>query len=88
MSQWRRFAYGAAGTIGLGVLGIIYYRIAVPFFEMSTTGEHQGPFSHVAQWGLDITPYIIAILLLALWLWVAVGAVQKERTLERRVIRR
>ena len=86
--SWRRFAYGAAGTIGLGMLAIVYYRAATPLLEMSTTGRHQGPFSQQAQWALDLTPYIIAMLLLALWIWVIVGAVQKERTVGQRVVRR
>jgi hypothetical protein len=39
-------------------------------------------------WLDNLVPIVLVILLLAVWVWVIAGAVQDERTVDRRRVRR
>lgn len=83
MRTIQRFMLAIAWTVGLAVLGIIYEQVFGELFDLAT-GEHAGQFtSRVEQLDL-IVPLLVVILLLAVWLWAIAGAVQQERTVQRR----
>lgn len=84
MGHFQRFGYGLFATLALGVGGIIYAEVFTTQLAPLATGAHSGPFTEQVTWLDQLVPLIIVILLLAVWLWVIAGAVQEERTVERR----
>lgn len=68
---------GAAFTIALAILAVVYFRVGQPIFDMAT-GEYSGEFSYLIGQIEVVVPAIIGILLLATWLWVVAGPVQDE----------
>ena len=86
MATWKRIAVGLANTIALAILGIIYQQVFVETLIPAQTTE--GTYSFLITWIDNLVPFIIAILLLTVWAWVIAGAVQEERTRDRRQLRR
>lgn len=84
MSHMQRFGYALFATLALGIGGIIYSEVFSASLMPLVTGEHSGQFTQYVEWLDQLVPLIIVILLLAVWLWVIGGAVQQERTVERR----
>lgn len=83
MSHWIRMGLGAAFTVALAILAMVYFRVGQPIFDMAT-GEYSGEFSYIVANLEVVVPAIIGCLLLATWIWVIVGPVQKEPTARRR----
>ena len=86
MSTWQRLRFAFASTIALAVGGIIYAEVFVS--ELLPLVDTTGTFATPVVWMNRIVPIIIATLLLAVWGWVIAGAVQDERTVDRRRVRR
>lgn len=86
MSTWNRIRYAFASTVGLSFAGIIYTEVfsqeLLPLVPMDST------FATPVVWLDRIAPIVIVTLLLAVWVWVIAGAVQDERTVDRRRVRR
>jgi len=83
MPTWQRIGVALAYTIGLMVGALLYNEVFVQglFIDMS------GTFSTPVVWLERIVPAVLLILLVAVWGWVIVGAVQDERSVTRRVRR-
>jgi hypothetical protein len=85
MSTWQRFGVALMWTIGLAVAGLLYNEV---FGELFPMVDPDGTFSTPVVWLDRLVPVIVVILLLAVWAWVIAGAVQDERTVDRRRVRR
>ena len=79
-----RFAF--VSTIGLSFAGIIYAEVFSA--ELLPLIDKDGIFSTPVVWLDNLAPIVIVTLLLAIWIWVIAGAVQDERTVDRRRVRR
>jgi len=86
MSTWQRFGVALVWTIGLAVAGLLYNEVFVS--ELFPMIDTDGIFSTPVVWLERLVPVVIVILLLAVWVWVIAGAVQDERTVDRRRVRR
>jgi hypothetical protein len=87
-SQIRRVVVATGVTIAMSILGLVYFRIATPYFIPMARGNYQGlvsgPFSSTAGAIVVIVPVAIGVIVLAAWAWVVVGPIQQERTVRRR----
>jgi len=86
MATWQRIGVALYTTIALMIGGLIYNRVFVS--ELVPLVESGGTFSTPVTWLVRIVPIVLVILLLAVWVWVIAGAVQDERTVDRRRVRR
>jgi len=85
MSTFQRFGIGLFSTFALFVGGVIYRQVfADGILPLVDTG---GQFSTPVVWLDNLIPFILLALLLAVWAWVIAGAVQDERTVNRRRVR-
>jgi hypothetical protein len=86
MATWQRIGVALFWTLGLMVGGLIYNRVfAAELFPMV---DPSGTFSTPVIWLDRIVPVVLVVLLLAVWAWVIAGAIQDERTVDRRRVRR
>jgi hypothetical protein len=86
MSTWQRLRFAFISTIGLAMGGIIYTQVwSAVLFPMI---DKDGIFSTPAIWLDRLAPLILVFLLLTVYIWVIAGAVQDERTVDRRRVRR
>ncbi len=86
MSTFKRFAVALYFTLGLAIGAVLYNRLFVQ--NLLPLVEEGGTFSQPVFILNRIAPIILAVLLLATWIWVVAGAVQDETTVDRRRIRR
>jgi hypothetical protein len=86
MATYRRIGVAIIWTIGLAMAGLIYNRVFVS--ALLPLVDPNGTFSTPVTWLDNLVPVVIVILLLAVWIWVIAGAVQDERTVDRRRVRR
>jgi len=86
MSTWRRIGVGLFSTIGLMFGGLIYNEVFVA--ELLPLVDTSGQFGTPVVWLERIVPVVLVALLAAVWIWVIAGAVQDERTVDRRRVRR
>jgi len=86
MSTWQRIQFAFISTIASAVGGILYTQVfsAVILPLVDTDGI----FSQPVIWLDRLVPLLLATLVLAVWVWVIAGAVQDERTVDRRRVRR
>jgi len=86
MSTFRRFGVALFSTIALMVGGVVYNEVFVeallPLVDTDST------FGAPVGWLDSIVPIVLLILLLAVWAWTIAGAVQEERTVDQRQVRR
>lgn len=86
MSTWQRMAVAVFSTVALMIGGVIYQQVfAAELFPMV---DPNGTFSQPVIWLDRLAPVILVMLLLAVWAWVIAGAVQDERAVDRRRVRR
>ena len=85
MATWRRIGVALASTLGLMVGGLLYNEVFVA--ELMPIIDMSGTFSQPVVWLNRIVPAVLLILLVAVWGWVIVGAVQDERSVQRRRVR-
>ena len=86
MSTWQRLRYAFVSTVALAMAGIVYSEV---FSEsLMPVVDNDGMFSTPLIWLDRLAPVIIVGLLLAVWVWFIAGAVQDERTVDRRRVRR
>jgi len=86
MSTWQRFGVGFFSTIALMIGGVLYRQVFVD--ALLPLVDPEGQFSQPVVWLDNLVPIILVMLLLAVWAWVIAGAVQDERTVDRRRVRR
>jgi hypothetical protein len=86
MSTIQRIGFAFGSTIALGIISIIYQRVFKS--ELIPLIGNNGLFSEPVFILERLVPVIIAMLLLGVWVWVIWGAVQDERTVDRRRVRR
>jgi len=82
MATWQRFGVALFSTLALGVGGIIYRQVFVN--ELLPLVDPDGTFSTPVIWLDNLVPLVLVALLLAVWVWTIAGAVQDERTVDRR----
>jgi len=82
MPAWRRFGYGLFSTIAIAIGGLMYNEVFVE--ALFPLVDSEGQFSTPVVWLNSLVPAILGALLLAVWIWVIVGSVQEERTVNRR----
>lgn len=86
MATYQRIVVAFIWTVGLAVGGLVYNRVFVdailPLVNMD------GTFSTPVAWIENLVPVILVIMLLAVWIWVIAGAIQDERTVDRRRVQR
>jgi len=86
MSTFKRFGVALFYTLGLAIGAVFYQRIFVA--NLLPLVEESGTFSQPVFIMNRIVPIVLAVILLATWIWVVAGAVQDETTVDRRRIRR
>jgi len=86
MATWQRIGVALVWTVGNMVAGLIYNRVFVD--SLLPLVDTNGTFSTPVVWLDRIVPIVIVVLVLAVWVWVIAGAVQDERTVDRRRVRR
>jgi len=86
MSTASRINVATVWTVALLLLGIIYNRVFAD--GLLPLVDTDGVFSTPVVWIDNIVPVVVAGLVIAAWVWVVVGAVQEERTVDRRRVRR
>jgi hypothetical protein len=86
MATWQRIGVAVGSTVALMVGGLVYQRVFVesllPLIDTSNR------WATAVVWADRLTPIVLVMLLLAIWAWVIAGAVQDERTVDRRRVRR
>ena len=86
MATWQRIGVAIFFTLAVAVGGILYQQVFVdvllPIVDMN------GPYSQAVGLLEVIVPIVLLVLLAASWLWVIAGAVQDERTVDTRRVRR
>lgn len=86
MSTWRRIGVGLFSTIALMMGGLVYNEVFVE--QILPLVETGGQFGTPVVWLERIVPVVLVALLVAVWVWVIAGAVQDERAVNRRRVRR
>jgi len=86
MSTWNRLRFALGSTVGLAIGAIMYTQVFSA--ALLPQIDKDGQFSTPVIWLDNLVPIIIVTLLLAVWVWVIAGAVQDERTVDRRRVRR
>ncbi|MDR9382194.1 MAG: hypothetical protein RI560_11085 [Natronomonas sp.] len=88
MSTWQRFGVALFSTVALAIAGVLYYEVfagtLLPLIDLNA----DSPFVTPIVWLDNLAPVIIAALLLTVWAWVIAGAIQDERGVQRRRVRR
>jgi len=86
MSTWQRLRFAFISTIASAVGAILYTQVfSQVIFPMV---DKDGLFSTPVIWLDRLVPLILAAFVLLVWIWVIAGAVQDERTVDRRRVRR
>jgi hypothetical protein len=85
MSTWRRIGVALFTTVGLMIAGLLYNEVFVQ--ELLPLVDKDGLFSTPVMWLENLVPIVIVAILLATWAWVIAGAVQDEKTVDRRRVR-
>ena len=86
MSMFGRMAYGFYATIAVAIGGLFYYEVYVE--NLRAFGPEEGPFAQPLVYLDMIVPIVLLTILLAVWVWVLIGSVQEERSVDRRQVRR
>lgn len=86
MSTWQRFGVGITWTVGLMIGGLVYNEVFIS--ETLPLVETDGQFGTPVVWLEALVPLIFLGLLAAVWAWVIAGAVQDERRVDARRVRR
>jgi hypothetical protein len=76
MATWQRMIVLFATTIGVGIAGIIYYRVGVDNLFPMAMG---GPFSPAVGTLETLVPLILALIEVGVAAWAIAGGVQQER---------
>jgi len=85
MSTFQRIGVAMFSTISLMIGGLIYNEVFVA--ALLPVVPTSGPFSTPITWLENLVPLILVMLLLVVWAWVVVGAVEDEKTVRRSRIR-
>jgi hypothetical protein len=72
-------------TISLMIGGLIYNEVFVA--ALLPVVPTSGPFSTPITWLENLVPLILVMLLLVVWAWVVIGAVEDEKTVRRSRVR-
>jgi hypothetical protein len=86
MATWQRIGLALFWTIGLMMGGLVYNEVFVA--ELVPLVDSNSQFATPVVWLERLVPVVLVMLLLAAWLWVIAGAVQDERGVDRRRVRR
>jgi len=86
MATWQRIGVALFSTLALMVGGLVYNEVFVS--ELLPLVDTSGQFSTPVVWLDRLVPVVLVALLVAVWVWVIAGAVQDERTVDRRRVRR
>lgn len=86
MSTWNRLRVAFKYYIGMAVAGIIYTQVFSQ--ELLPLVPMDSQFATPVVWLDRIAPIVIGVITLAVTVWVVAGAVQDERTVDRRRVRR
>jgi hypothetical protein len=82
-----RLRYALFATILDLAVAIVYFRVGeAQLFDIASA--HQGPFSPLIGQMQAVFPVVLMLGLLFPWAYVVYGAVQTERTVDRRRVRR
>lgn len=87
MSTWRRLVIAAQIWIAIGAVAILYYQVFKLHTQPMAEGEHSGPFTPVVGQVDTIVPVVLMAIGVGVLVWVLVGAVQDERSRNRRPVR-
>jgi len=85
MSTFQRIGVAMFSTISLMIGGLIYNEVFVA--ALLPVVPTSGPFSTPITWLENLVPLILVMLLLVVWAWVVIGAVEDEKTVRRTRIR-
>jgi len=86
MATWQRIGVALFWTLGLMVGGMVYQRVFKA--ALYPLIDPNGTFSTPAVWLEQLVPVLFVILGMGIWVWVIAGAVQDERGVDRRRVRR
>ena len=86
MSTFGRMAYGFFSTIAVAIGGLIYNEVYQE--NLRAFAPEEGPFAQPIVYLDYIVPITLLTILLAVWVWVLIGSVQEERSVDARQVRR
>ena len=86
MSMFGRMAYGFFATIAVAIGGLFYNEVYLE--NLREFAPEEGPFASPIVYLDMIVPIVLLTILLAVWVWVLIGSVQEERSVDRRQVRR
>lgn len=86
MATWKRFGVALFYTLALATGGIFYAEV----FQgtLLPLVDPNGTFSQPVMIMERIVPIVLLVILGAVWLWTIAGAVQDEKAVDRRRVRR
>jgi hypothetical protein len=82
MATWQRIGVAVIWTLSLMVGGLVYQRVFVE--QLLPLIDRSSRWANAVIWADRIAPLVLVMLALAIWSWVIAGAVQDERTVDRR----
>jgi len=85
VSTFQRIGVAMFSTISLMIGGLIYNEVFVA--ALLPVIPTSGPFSTPITWLENLVPLILVMLLLVVWAWVVIGAVEDEKTVRRSRVR-
>lgn len=84
MSTIGRIQVATMVTIGLTILGVIFQQAIPPIVDLA---DPDGMFSFLLDEIEVVVPVVVVSVLLAVWVWVIIGSVVRQRRKDR-VVRR
>jgi hypothetical protein len=73
--------------VGVGVVGIVHYRVFTPFLLPLATNQFAGPFSQPVNQLANLVPTLLLVIVFGTLVWVAIGGLQDERKRDTQVRR-
>lgn len=89
MGQLARFSYSMRVTGAVIIMAILYFRIAIEYFDPMVNGTWKGvfetgPLTSVANLAFWAVPVALSVILIATWGWFLIAPQQEERARARR----
>jgi hypothetical protein len=88
MGVWLRGWFAFASTVAVAVAGLVYARVGTLIIDMGLNGDMGGPFNPILERVQTVVPILLSAILVGVAVYLLVGGVQRERSVDRRPPRR
>jgi hypothetical protein len=84
MGVWSRgwFAFGT--SVAVATVGLVYARVGKVLIDLGLEGPFGGPFNPLLERVDSVVPVLLAAMIVGVAVYLVVGGVQRERTVNRR----